>query len=261
MQRHNVNGLAYFTFDSLNGSDQIVHAVSTRHGGVSPAPFDTLNLSSFVGDDPANVSTNIHRLYASLALDPTCSVDASQVQADRLMVVNARHCGTRIEGVDGLLTNTPGVSLLLRYADCVPILLFDPIHGAIAIVHAGWRGTVMNIAAKAAQAMIDHFGAHPRDLIACIGPSIGPCCYQIGGDVIERVRNAFNDADALLIQEDDDHAHFDLWQANAIQLRALGVERIEIAGLCTAQHTDDFFSWRAEQNRTGRFGAIIAIRQ
>ncbi|HEX7593382.1 MAG TPA: laccase domain-containing protein, partial [Anaerolineae bacterium] len=97
------------------------------------------------------------------------------------------------------------------------------------------------------------------DLIACVAPSIGPCCYRIGANVIAQVRAAFGHADELLIPQADGSIHFDLWQANARQLRALGIEQIEIAEICTAHHTDDFYSWRAEKAKTGRFGAIIAL--
>ena len=260
MQRHQKGGVAFYTFDSLNHTQNIVHAISTRHGGVSPAPFDTLNLSRHVGDALNNVSTNINRLHETLILDATATIDASQAQANTVAMVDARHRGTRIKNVDALLTNVSNVPLLLRFADCVPIFLYDPTHRAIGVVHAGWRGTVLKIATRAAQAMFDSFGTRPRDLIACLAPSIGPCCYRIGDDVIARVRAAFANADDLLARQPDGGAHFDLWQANAQQLRMLGVEQIEMANLCTAHRTDDFYSWRAEKANTGRFGAIIAIQ-
>lgn len=259
MQRHCTGGLAYYTFDSLKDSGNIVHAISTRHGGISPAPFNTLNLSHMTGDDVANVATNMQRWHAVLSLNASATVSASQAQADRVAFVGAWHRGTCVADVDVLLTNEPGVPLMLRYADCVPILFFDPIHRAIGIAHAGWRGTVAKIATKAARAMFDAFGTRPHDLIACVGPSIGPCCYRVGDDVVACVRAAFNNADQLLLMQLDGTLHFDLWQANAQQLRALGVEQVEVARLCTADHTDDFYSWRAENTNTGRFGAIIAI--
>ena len=259
MQRKNDNALIYYTFDSLNDSGSIVHAISTRHGGVSPAPFDTLNLSRHVGDDAENVATNLQRLNTALGIDSSAVVDASQAQADRVAMVGAEQRGTRIKEVDALMTNTPGVPLLLRFADCVPILFFDPVHRAIAVAHAGWRGTVLKITTKTVQAMVDAFDTRPHDLIACIAPSIGPCCYRIGDDVIARVRDAFDMSDELLIPQTGGGAHLDLWQANAQQLRALGVEQIEIANICTADHTNDFYSWRAEKANTGRFGAIISI--
>ena len=260
MRREISGGLAYYTFDSLRDAGALVHAISTRHGGVSPAPFNTLNLSHTAGDDKVNVTTNIQRLHAALTLDATKTVTASQAQADRVAVIGAAQRGAILREVDALLTNAPGVPLMLRFADCVPILFFDPAHRAIGIAHAGWRGTVLKIVTKTAQTMMDTFGTQPRDLIAGIAPSIGPCCYRIGADVIARVRAAFENADELLLPQPDGGAHFDLWAANARQLRAMGVERIEVAQICTAHHTDELYSWRGENAKTGRFGAIMAIR-
>ena len=259
MQRETHGKLAYYTFESLKDSGTLMHAVSTRHGGVSPAPFNTLNLSHTAGDDKANVAANINRLHEALSLNARTTVSASQAQANRVAVVGTTERGTIIREVDALLTDEPGVPLMLRYADCVPIFFFDPAHRAIGVAHAGWRGTVGKIATNAARAMFDTYGTRPRDLIACIAPSIGPCCYRIGADVIARVRAAFDNAEELLHIQPDGSIHFDLWQANAWQLRALGVEQIEIAEICTADHTDDFYSWRAEKAKTGRFGAIIAL--
>lgn len=259
MQRETHGELVYYTFESLKDSGTLTHAVSTRRGGVSPAPFDTLNLSHTTGDDNSNVAVNLSRLHDALLLDARATVSASQAQANRVAVVGATEQGTIVRDVDALLTNEPNVPLMLRYADCVPIFLFDPTQRAIGVAHAGWRGTIGKIATNAAHAMFVTFGTRPRDLIACIAPSIGPCCYRIGEDVIARVRAAFDDADELLHARPDGSVHFDLWQANARQLRALGVEQIEIAGICTADHTDDFYSWRAEKTKTGRFGAIIAL--
>ena len=259
MQRKAQDQVAYYTFDSLYDSGALIHAISTRHGGVSPAPFHTLNLSRTTGDDATSVAMNIQRLHDALGLDATATISASQAQADRVAVVGASQRGTIIREVDALLTNEPGVPLMLRYADCVPIFLFDPVRRAIGVAHAGWRGTVSHIATKATRAMVDAFGTQPRDLIACIAPSIGPCCYRIGNEVIAQVHAAFEEADALLVPQPNGSIHFNLWQANAQQLRELGVEQIEIAEICTADHTEDFYSWRAENAQTGRFGAIIAL--
>ena len=254
MQRHSPNGLAYYTFDSL----PVPHAISTRHGGISPAPFHSLNLSISTGDNPNNVTANIARLHSALALDESATVSASQAQADHIAIVNADNRGMRIQNVDALVTNTPALPLLLRYADCVPIFFYDPARRAIGVAHAGWRGTVAKIAAKTVQAMQNAFGTRVKDVCACIAPSIGPCCYKVGDDVITQVRAVFDRADELLVKRSGS-THLDLWQANAIQLRELGVERIEIAEICTADHTDDFYSWRKENKNTGRFGAIIAL--
>lgn len=260
MLREEKGDLAYYTFDSLRGEAHLLHAISTRHGGTSPAPYDTLNLSRTAGDDIANVAANLGRFHAALGLDPAATVSAFQAQADRVAVVGLAERGTIVRDVDALLTNKPGVALLLRYADCVPIILFDPVNSAVALVHAGWRGTVAKIATKAARAMCDAFGTRPQDLIAGVAPSIGPCCYQVGADVIQRTRDAFGQADRLLTTQTDGTIHLDLWQANMVQLRSLGVRRIESSEICTSHHTEDFFSWRAEQAKTGRFGAMVCLR-
>ncbi len=257
MWQHVSNGVCYYTFDSLRGLGDLVHAVSTRHGGVSPTPFDSLNLSRTVGDDVDNVARNIERLHLALGLDVRRMVTASQQQADRVAIVGAQEAGSRIVDVDALLTDEPGIPLMLRYADCVPILLFDPVRHAIGVVHAGWRGTVARVAAKAARAMFDRYATQPSDLVAGIGPSIGPCCYVVQQDVVDRVKEGFPEPDELLIRRSG-RTYFDMWKANERQLRGLGITQIEVAGLCTAEHTDDLYSARAE-GKTGRFGAIIAL--
>lgn len=258
MQRTVQNGVVLYQSEKLLGVSNLVHAVTTRHGGVSPAPFDSLNMSAHVGDEPARVQENLDRLHRALGLDRQATVDASQAQADQVALVTASERGTRIKGVDGLITNRPGIPLMLRFADCVPIILYDPIHQAIGIAHAGWRGTVGKVLTNTVSAMGEAFGTAPQEMIACIGPSIGPCCYEIGTDVSDKVEHSFPDTHELLLSKNGS-THLNLWQANAVQLHALGVRQVEIAKVCTADHTDDFYSWRRENAKTGRFAALIAL--
>jgi YfiH family protein len=259
MERNEQNGVVLYQSQKLLEFPKVVHAVTTRHGGVSPAPFDSLNLSAHVGDDPACVDENLNRLHRALGLERAATVDASQAQADQVAHVTASERGTRLKGIDGLITNQRGIPLMLRFADCVPILLYDPTHLAIGIAHAGWRGTVSKVLTNTVNAMRDTFGTQPSALIACIGPSIGPCCYEIGADVRQKVEHAFPDTYELLLHKNGS-THLNLWQTNAVQLHALGVTQIEIAGVCTADHTNDFYSWRREHANTGRFGALIALQ-
>lgn len=247
----------FYVSEGLQNFTNLMHAFTTRHGGVSLAPFDTLNLSTYVGDTESNVQENLKRLHNALDIDVRATVDANQAQANQVAHVLAMQRGARIPNVDALITNAPRVPLLLRFADCVPILFYDQAQRAIGVAHAGWRGTVGKVATQTVRAMGEAFGSQPHDLIACIGPSIGPCCYTIGTDVQARVRENFSDADTLLALHND-AVHFDLWEANARQLRALGVE-VDVAGICTADHTEDWYSWRRERGRTGRFAAIIAL--
>lgn len=260
MQRNSRNGSVFYQAERLVNFPKLTHAVTTRHGGISPAPFDSLNLSAHVGDTPERVQVNLDRLFKALELDRRAAVDASQAQADRVAFVTDKERGTRIKDVDGLITNRRGIPLMLRFADCVPILLYDPMHEAIGIAHAGWRGTVSKVLTNTVNAMREAFETQPRDLIACIGPSIGPCCYEIGADVQAKVEQAFpQDLESLLSRNGS--THLNLWEANAVQLRALGVEQIEIAEVCTSDHTDDFYSWRREKANTGRFAALIALEE
>lgn len=258
MQRNEINGTIFYQSELFLAHAEVVHAVTTRHGGVSPAPFDSLNLSAHVGDEPARVSQNLERLHQALGLERSATVDASQAQADRVALVTEQERGTRLKGIDGLITNRRNIPLMLRFADCVPILLFDPLHHAIGIAHAGWRGTVAKVLTNTVNLMSETFETRPEDLLACIGPSVGPCCYEIGPDVHAQVENAYSDTYELLLRQNGS-IRFNLWQANASQLRALGVKHIEIAEVCTADHTDDFYSWRRERANTGRFGALIAL--
>ncbi|MGB8647890.1 MAG: peptidoglycan editing factor PgeF [Anaerolineae bacterium] len=259
MRRIERQKAVFYVSEALESYPNVVHAVTTRHGGVSLAPFNTMNLGNQVGDEPANVRENLERMHTALGLDVCATVDASQAQADRVARVTDADRGTRVKDVDGLITNEPGIPLMLRFADCVPVLLYDPAHRAIGIAHAGWRGTVGRVVTRTVQAMGEAFGTSPRDLIACICPSIGPCCYEIGPDVRDRVEQVFSTASQLLLRQNGS-IHLDLWEANAHQLRTLGVEQIEVAGLCTSDRTDEWYSWRREKGETGRFAAIIALR-
>jgi YfiH family protein len=149
---------------------------------------------------------------------------------------------------------------MLRFADCVPILFYDPVRGAVGLAHAGWRGTVACIARATVRRMVEAFGCRPADIRAGIGASIGPCCYEVGDEVVEAARAAFPNARHLLRRQDGGRWHFDLWAANCHQLALEGVKEIEVSGFCTACRTNEWFSHRAEEGRTGRLGAVIGLR-
>jgi len=160
---------------------------------------------------------------------------------------------------DAIITDNPGVTLFMRFADCVPILLYDPSRRAVGIAHAGWQGTLKGVAAETVRSMQSAFGSRPDEILAGIGPSIGPDHYEIGPDVIARVRETFDGDARSLLLADGERTHFDLWAANWLLLERAGVRGVEVAGLCTACHTRDWYSHRAEEGRTGRFGALIAL--
>ncbi len=225
-------------------------------------PWASLNLGGTVGDERECVVENRRRMFEAVDLPVESLYDAWQVHGDRVMVIDAPRPLTREhEKADALITNKHDVTLLMRFADCVPIFLYDPVKQVIGIAHAGWMGTVKKIGLKTVQKMETVFGVNPGDVLAGIGPSIGPNEYEIGDDVIEAVRVAFpDDVEDLLLKKQNGSVHLDLWSANRLALIEAGVERIEIAGISTAAHTDDWFSHRAENGKTGRMGALIALR-
>jgi YfiH family protein len=268
LQRHQLDGansVAYYTFPSLDTFDELVHGVTTRHGGVSAGPYNSLNLSAGLGDDQAAVQENIRRACAALGLCRTDVVSPNQRHTANVRRVGQADRGQLFPGYDALITDERGVPLLLRYADCTPVLVYDPVHHALAVIHSGWRGTVQGAPRAAVEALAREYGSRPADLVAAVGPSIGPCCYEVGTDVIDATRRAFERPGELLSPSkrdphDETHRHFDLWAANHRLLAAAGVRHIEVAEICTACHTDDFYSYRASGGRTGHFGAIMALK-
>lgn len=252
------NGIRYFTFETL-GKD-VIHAILTRQGGVSRAPYESLNVGGTVGDEARCVRKNRSRMFAALDRPEESIFDVWQVHGTKVIIANApRPPDVPHEQADAILTDRPSVTLFMRFADCVPILLYDPVHHAVGLAHAGWMGTVLGTVREAVRAMRYYYKTDPTDLLAAIGPSIGPDHYEVGLDVITRVEQAFGADSSGLLCSDEHGQHLDLWAANRLWLEREGVQQIEIAGVCTACHTDDWFSHRAEHGRTGRFGALLAL--
>jgi YfiH family protein len=250
----------YFSFDSLQAVG-VIQAIFTRRGGVSMAPFASLNTGGTVGDDPQAVAENRKRCFSTLGCDIQTLFDVWQVHSANVVIAEApRSPDTPHEKADVILTDRPGVTLFMRFADCVPILLVDPVRRAIGMAHAGWVGSVARVAAVAVQAMIQQYDCRPEDIQAGIGPSIGVEHYPVGEDVINQVKHSFPaDFERLLI-EYADGIHFDLWKANRISLEEQGITHIEEAGICTACHLEDWFSHRGEVGKTGRFGALLSLK-
>ncbi|MBN1135477.1 MAG: peptidoglycan editing factor PgeF [Anaerolineae bacterium] len=261
MLRRTNNGLVTYHFQRLT-AEGLVHAIFIRLGGASREPFATLNVGRSVGDDQAAVAHNLARIYASLGLTPEQVATAHQVHSNRVAVVTAQDGGQVVPATDALTTDTPGLALLLRFADCQPILLYDPARHALGLVHAGWRGLAQGIARRAVETMQKAFGTNPSDLLAGLGPAIGPCCYTVGDDVASALGYALPDWRKVIALDPSGAGwRLDLPAANAQQLAAAGVRarRMEQAGLCTACHHDEFFSHRADNGQTGRFAAVACL--
>ena len=261
MHRYESDGLTFYTFESLEAYPELVHAITTRHGGVSTGAYSSLNVSNGLGDDPNAVEENLRRVCAALGLNRNELTSPNQRHTANVRRVGAAERGHVQAGYDALTTDQARVSLLLRYADCVPVLIYDPVHRAVALVHSGWRGTVLGAPRAGVESLVREFGSRPEDLVAAIGPSIGPCCYEVGHEVVNAIQEAFPDSDALLSSRTHGRRHLNLWAANWRWLSGCGVERIEVSELCTACHTEDFYSHRAEKGKTGHFAAVMSLRE
>ncbi len=229
----------------------LIAVQSTRHGGVSPAPWASLNLGLHTADDPERVRANRRRFFDALGVDVCAVAGGHQVHGAEVAVV--AQVG-QYDGCDAFVSNQPGLLLTVTVADCVPVLLFDPKRQVVAAAHAGWRGTVQQVAARTVQAMHHRFGCQPADLYVWIGASIGFEQFEVGPEVARHFAQAH--------KKQSKHPGkwlVDLKAANRAQLEACGVpsNQIEVSYWCTAAHNYDFFSHRKEGGRTGRMLAAI----
>jgi YfiH family protein len=250
-------GLVYYRFPSMN----VKHGVFTRAGGVSQGPWSSLNLGGNVGDDPEAVFENFRRVFDVLGVSEDHACAVWQVHSADTVVVDGPVSGRRwVALADGMVTEKADTPLVMRFADCVPVLLHDPVQEVIGVAHAGWRGTVQGAGVSVVRTMVDGFGSSVENIRAGIGPSIGPDCYQVGEEVVAAVDAYFGDNHGLIKRDPSDGtAYLNLWEANAVDLRRNGVEQVEVAGICTATNTHEFFSHRAENGKTGRFVAVISL--
>jgi YfiH family protein len=258
LHRREVGGIVTYHFESLDANG-LIHAVFTRLGGVSEGPFSSLNVGNSVGDDKAAVVENHARVYDRLGLSPDGVASPRQVHGNHVVQVMAGDGGQLFPNTDGLVTATPGVGLLLRFADCQPILLYDRVHHALGLIHAGWRGVAQGIARRAVEAMREAFGSQPQDLAAGLGPAIGPCCYTVGHKVAAAMGYALPDWNQAMVLDGEDRWRLDLSAANSQQLAAEGVQQIESAGLCTACNLAEFYSHRGQEGRAGRFAVVAYL--
>lgn len=253
------NGIRYFKFD-LFDSKVVKQGIFCRAGGISPEPWQSLNLGGTNGDSRANVIENRKRIFDVMDRKVESIFDVWQVHGTEVICPDhPRPLNDPHQQADIILTDKPEITLFMRFADCVPIFLYDPRKNVIGIVHAGWQGTVKKAVNVAVQKMKINFGCVAQDIQAGIGPSIGPDHYEVGEEVIHKARNTFkNEIDDVLINLDG-KIHFDLWKANRINLEREGVGSIETAEICTACGTENWYSHRAENGKTGRFGALLAL--
>ncbi len=261
MRRVAPDGLPpYYVFDGLDPEGVAAHGVFTRRGGVSLAPFDTLNVSSAIGDDPVAVDANRDHVLATLGRPRDTLMMAGLVHGVAVARVDTSTVGEPLDGggryvplVDALVTDDPAVTLLVTAADCAQVLFLDPRRRVVGLAHAGWRGTAAGVLTATVAALREHYGSDPADLRAAVGPCLGPCCARFSDP-----RRELPAWCAPFIHGD----RVDLWAMNRQQLRAAGLppEHIGVAEVCTVCRRDLFYSHRGDRGRTGRFAAAIGLR-
>jgi YfiH family protein len=248
--------------------DAVVAAVSTREGGVSTPPYDSANMGLHVGDDPAAVIENRRRFCSAIGVDPAMLVCAEQVHGNRIARITESDRGRGaasvsdvLSGVDGMLTDVPGVPLAVFTADCVPLLLYDPAKKVAGIAHAGWRGTAAQIAQALVETLETEFGGDPESCRVALGPSAGPCCYEVGDDVVAAFRERGHPVEHILSAGTTRKPHLNLWEANARQFEQCGVPRrnIVMPERCTVC-SSTYFSCRRDGPVTGRNMSVIMLK-
>jgi hypothetical protein len=246
-----IDGLLMYRFPGLSAFPGLRHGVFTRKGGASKGPFAELNVGMGGGDEPERVSENRRRIRRALGVGTP--VFLRQRHGTRVVVAgNGTAADSGPEVADAVMTDHPDRLLFIQVADCQAVIVYDPVREAVANIHSGWRGSIADLIGKTVAAMQVQYGCRPQDLLAGIGPSLGPCCAEFIHYRTEIPRS--------LWQYRTGACHFDFWAMSVDQLKAAGVAgcNIEVAGLCTRCRTDLFYSYRGEKT-TGRFAVVAGL--
>ena len=257
-----VGRLEYLTASNISAP----HCFTTRLGGVSRGQLASMNIGTHRGDLPENVLENFRILGDAIGFAPEQLVLTTQTHTDMVVPVGKKEQGAglfapELPACDGLVTCEPGVALVVFTADCTPILLHDPVTGAVGAVHAGWRGTAAAIGTKAVEAMVSRFGCRPENIRAAIGPNIAQCCFETDRDVPEAMIARYGQAAEKWIRPVNEKYYVNLKEINALSLRMAGVENISVSRACTACDPDRYWSHRRVGAARGSQGAIIVCKE
>lgn len=256
------SAIPYYQFPILEPyTKALKHAVFTRHGGVSETPFTSLNVRYTIGDPDATVTKNRHIMqlffqHEFLHDKQLALISANQSHSDHIYMLDKEDRLPEISEIndtDAFITNRNDVMLMIQVADCQPVILFDPVTKTLGMVHNGWRGCMQNILGKTVATMTESYGVDPANLVACIGPSIGPCCHYF--------TDPFNELPEFLHRYIADDKRVDFVAAARDQLKMAGINdsQIEFSNMCTSDHTNEFYSYRRENRLTGRFAVVAAL--
>lgn len=269
LEENEKDNVVWLTFPALTKQKGIVHAFSTRLGGVSEGYFASMNLSFSRGDDKERVRENYRRISAAVGFEPENLVFSDQTHTTNVRVVTQEDRGKGFirkrdyTDVDGMVTNVPGIVLATLYADCVPLYFVDPVKKAVGLSHSGWKGTVGKIGKETVRAMQTAYGSRPEDILAAIGPSICQDCYEVSADVIELFAQNFAKEyhKELFYQKENGKFQLNLWRANEIVLREAGIcpEHISVTDLCTCCNSNLLFSHRATKGMRGNLAAFLGL--
>lgn len=253
--------IEYLAADAIS----VPHAFTTRVGGVSQGHLASLNLGMHRGDQRENVQENFRRLAQAMDFELSKLVLTWQIHSNKVRQVTCADASgidhRDYPECDALITNDPGTALFVFTADCTPILLHDPVTGAVGAIHAGWRGTAAGIAAKTVEAMTAAYGCNPGDIRAAIGPNIGQCCFETDRDVPDALLQALGEPAQQYIRQEGSKYYVNLKEMNALFLRNSGVSQIEISTHCTACRPDLFWSHRVTGGKRGSQGALIVCKE
>lgn len=256
-----LGALQYLTSENI----AVPHCFTTRYGGVSVGTLSSLNIGMHRGDDPENVEENYRILCSALGTSKDALVLTRQIHSDIVRKVGKADAAGldhhAYPNCDALITDEPGVALVVFTADCTPILLWDPHTGAVGAIHAGWRGTAAGLAEKTVRRMVASFGCDPANIRAAIGPNIAACCFETDADVPQAMVAALGDEAQSYIKKTGEKYHVDLKGINAAFLRRAGVRNIVIGDECTCCQSERFWSHRVTRGERGSQGAIIVCKE
>lgn len=258
----NLQGVDLVFSPLLKAQKNLCHAFTTRKGGNSPEPYGAFNLGTLVGGESgrADALNNRENLRRILALSDSKIAVAGQVHSANVEILDDPDNLPILKEVDGLVTAKPKLTLMLHFADCVPVIVYDKNKNIAGIFHAGWRGTAQEIVVRGVEAMNRQYGCHTGDMIAAIGPAIGTCCYPVQEDALQKLSNTVQDPESLIERREvDSSARPDLKGINARQLLQLGVKEVDICAWCTSCSHDVFYSHRASGGTTGRQAALVHL--
>lgn len=265
---HKNGEVVYLTFPGIDSAGGARHAFSTRLGGVSRGSCASMSFGFSLGDDPEAVKENYKIFCGTFGADCSKAVLSQQTHTANLRVVTKDDVGKGIfkerdyADIDGLVTNEPGLVLVTQYADCTPLAFYDPVKRVVATSHAGWRGTVQEIAARTVELMASRFGCDPGDILCGIGPNIGKCCYEVDDPVINEINKlTYLDRDACYTPKGGGKYMLDLREVNRQILVNSGIrpEHIDVADLCTCCNSHIFHSHRATGGKRGTLAMMIAL--